>query len=142
VLLMCLSRVPSTLSVNDDQLTVFTLNVGSLRNKFDEVHTLISSLNFPDVVVLTEVWIYTNEIMFYNIDHYVMYCTCNDAYQSGGVIIYVNKRYNCVTNNVSFDTADALGIKISNSLITWCVLGLYRSPSLSMWAFVDEFEIF
>lgn len=48
-------------------LNLLYLNICSIRNKLLELEVLIKKFKEIDVVVLTEVWIYENEIYTYNI---------------------------------------------------------------------------
>lgn len=84
----------------NDQLNFFCLNSQSIRNKFELFVNFIDSQEFLlHVIVLTEVWIYSNENERYKISDYNMYVCNRDLSRSGGVIIYVHKSLN--SNQIS-----------------------------------------
>lgn len=56
----------------------------------------------PDVIVLTEVWINDNECNLYNIDGYQKFTKCNNSYRAGGIIVYVDHRYQDVRCKVDY----------------------------------------
>jgi len=130
----------SIVNANNGQLSIFSLNVRSLRKNFDDIKILIHELNYPDIVVLLEIWLYSHETSFFNVNNYVMSFTCNDTSLAGGVVIYSKPDLPIAVNPVTFLSADILKINFSQSGVAWKLLGIYRSPSNSMWSYVDELE--
>src|SRR6266481_3113323 len=89
-----------------NSLTVLNLNIASIRKHFDSLLTQLHTLaKLPNVIVLTEIWIFPSEIPFYNIEGYKGYFLCNDTYRSGGVAVFVQENIgsyvfetNCLSN--------------------------------------------
>lgn len=124
------------------ELNVLCLNIRSLRNKFELFNNFIDSKNFLiHVIVLTEVWIYSNENEFYNISNYNMY-TCNrDNNRSGGVIVYVHTSINSNKINFnSYENNEFVLVELTDFKIQ--ILGLYKQPSSDITAFVEYLESF
>jgi hypothetical protein len=92
----------------------------------------------PDVIVLDEIWIYSNESNFYNIPGYNSYFECNDTSRSGGIVVYVADSlasHRIHDSSKSFTTAEVVHVNISSLHLN--VLAVYRSPSYN----ADTFEI-
>lgn len=84
------SRTCKGNSINN--LKLFYLNARSLRNKFQEVESLIVDMESAvDILVITECWITTNESKFYHINSFNAYFNCRDN-GYGGIAVYVNKK--------------------------------------------------
>ena len=102
---MDLNTVKSYLQNNRNNFTVFTLNVQSLNSKFSEIQSLISDLSKDnllfDAICFQETWLHTNDdvgifhLPAYNIIHKGKIC-CGH----GGLVIYLNNRYNNNNNNL------------------------------------------
>lgn len=61
----------------NNELNIFCFNIRSLRNKFDEVTNFIESQQFIiHVIVLNEIWIYSNENISFQLPNYNSYF-CN-----------------------------------------------------------------
>lgn len=94
------------------QFKIVHQNIRSVRKNFDLLLAELEATSLdPDIIVLSEVWIMSNETCLYDIPHYILYANCNDGYRAGGVIIYVKqniKVLNC--HNVQFNTADVIKI--------------------------------
>ena len=84
----------------------------SIRGKLDEIQILIHDLGEPDIVVLTEVWVYSEEARFYAIDGYNLNHTCNDSSSAGGVFIYSRMDFVPLIIECSFQSADVLNLKL------------------------------
>lgn len=66
-------------------------NIRSLRTNFDLILTDLTTNNLlPDIIVLSEIWIYSDEAKYYKILNYTMLVKYNDTYRPGGVAIYFN----------------------------------------------------
>jgi len=124
------------------RLSVFTLNVGSLCNKINEVAFLVQELNYPDVIVLTEVWVCSEDSLFYNLNGYNMHAACNDNYRAGGVFIYTKSDLTAASIRIDMKTADVLRVTLVLDDLTVNIYGFYRSPSGKLKEFLAEFEIF
>jgi hypothetical protein len=91
-----MSQAPAW-SREDGGVAALAINVQSLRNKYDEIQVLIAEQNYPDIIILTEIWIKPHEQISYNIDGYNMYAISEEKNAAGGVAIYVSKQWSSAT---------------------------------------------
>lgn len=84
-------------------------NIRSMRKNFSILLAHIESLvNLPVVIVLSEIWIYENELSLYNIPGYTLFGNCNNSYSAGGVICYVKDGCVCDCSNLKLSSADVM----------------------------------
>ena len=85
--------------VNDEMITqthnnihFIYLNIRSLRNKLHDLEHLIQSLSFvPHFIILTETWIFEDEINYFNIENYKQF-HCTRSTRGGGVNQFISKQ--------------------------------------------------
>ena len=81
---------------SDTKLKVYLTNARSLRNKFQELVSLVTLHKF-DIVCISESWVsekFNQDILTeYDISGFNRYSYERETRQGGGVILYVNKRY-------------------------------------------------
>lgn len=122
------------------QFKIVHQNIRSVRKNFDLLLAELEATSLdPDIIVLSEVWIMSNETCLYDIPHYILYANCNDGYRAGGVIIYVKqniKVLNC--HNVQFNTADVIKININVNDQDFHIFAFYRLHLFSKEMFIDE----
>lgn len=129
-----------------DNLVFLNQNIRSLRQNFDLFLSELSNLNIsPDFIILTEVWISTDEINFYNINGYNVFRVCNDNYRSGGVVVYAKSRYQCNEIRQSVDdgpirSADCLQLRCSYDDVEFIILAVYRLHSVTIAEFLDDID--
>lgn len=117
-------------------------NIRSLRKNFDLFlcNITVNSMK-PDLIILTEIWINTEESNFYKIPNYNLYTKCNDSYRAGGVAVYIKDTLSNVQNiHLNCYTADVLLISFEFSNQTFHVLAIYRLLFHSIELFINEFE--
>lgn len=87
-------------------------NIRSLKKNFDLFVLEITTHNLqPDIIILTEIWINSEELNFFKIPNFISYSKCNDDYISGGIIIYVRESITISDSNIiQMQTADILKI--------------------------------
>jgi len=65
-------------------------NIRSLRANF---HNLVANLNtldrLPDLIFVSEIWIYYHEVKDFNIPNYNFYAVPNSTYAAGGVGVFI-----------------------------------------------------
>lgn len=124
------------------KVKIFHQNIRSIRQNFDNF--LISLTNFdkrPEIIVLSEIWINSNEVQFYEINNYTLKSKCNDEYRAGGVAIYVSNSIDIVdTSNVQIITADVLQIEIKILNQFFHIFAIYRTHYYTKEYFVNELE--
>ena len=118
------------------------LNIRSIRSNFREfLSKLVQRNTKPDVIVLTEVWIYTVEVPIYSIDGYVTYSNCQENNAAGGVIIYVRDDVDSHSVLTYSRNVEACMVAIRRGNTKLDIVGVYRSPNSSfsnLREFIDE----
>lgn len=94
----------------------------------------------PDIIVLTEIWIYENDVDIYKIPGYKVYYHCNQSYRSGGVIVNIINSLSCSESNIDSETADIVHININLDKSSLCILAVYRLHCFTVQAFTQELE--
>lgn len=123
-----------------NKLSCILVNIRSLRkNLSDLVCTLEQTHNKPDIIVLTETWIFTHEEGQYNITGYNSYFTSTYTNAAGGVAIYIK---NTLTSYkvAGYDRnmqACIVNILMGNKKSIQ-LTGAYRSPTSSV-SNIEEF---
>lgn len=124
-------------------LIIVQQNIRSMRSNFDIFALSLESLDtFPDIIILSEIWILDNELNQYSLPNYNLFTKCNNSYRSGGVAVFVSDRLAChVIPDLDFETADCLHLSIIVShKFTLDVLAIYRLQDFVVDRFVNELE--
>lgn len=125
----------------DSGFVLIHQNIRSLRANFD---TFIAELNAiekpPQIIVLTEIWVDSNETYLYNIPNYNSFFNCNDSYRAGGVVVYFHSNFNVVnmSNNVKFVSADTIELSFKFLGYDFLLLAVYRLQQQSAQLFLNE----
>lgn len=140
--LNCDSVFKSNSEINNNFFVVHQ-NIRSLRQNFD---SLVAHLDIftkkPDLVFVSEIWIFDCEKNDYMIPGYKFHATTNDKYSAGGVGVFVKNEFDCEVYNFNLKTADIikLCLNINNEAFTFvCV---YRCHRYNIKLFFDEFSNF
>lgn len=125
--------------------SILNQNIRSLRKNFDLFVSFLESekLN-PDILVLTEIWVNSNEINFYRIKGYNVFSKCNETYRAGGVAVYVRDCYQCcsVRERDDVKSADCLQLDCRvNDLDSFTLLAAYRLHSSSPVQFLADMDV-
>lgn len=71
-------------------LNIFVLNINRLKNKIPDLEFLLHSLNFnPDIIILVETWLNSDEAKFVNIPGYNTSYYCRTNLRGGGIIAFI-----------------------------------------------------
>jgi hypothetical protein len=130
--------------IDKNFLNVLYLNARSIRNKFDELTTMIyttsQKLTKPlHAIVITENWIYDSEAMFFNIRGYKSFHCNRIGRRGGGVSIYVNDELHAsVSRNFVRDDNNYLLLELPEFNLN--LLGIYRSHASVFSSVTDCFE--
>lgn len=132
----------TSVSFNCNQsLLIAHQNVRSLRQNFD---VLVSNLNAfsrqPDLIFLSEIWIFSTEINDFTIPGYTFHAVTNDTYAAGGVGLFVKSHLNC--HSISCDTrsADVMKTTLNVGKNVYCFFCIYRLHSIPVCSFLEEFD--
>lgn len=116
-----------------------TQNIRSIRRNFDSLLLELSNLEtLPICIVLTETWIYSEEMDNYTIDNYNCYANCNDDYRSGGVAVYIKSDIEVQFSKISLISADGVKTTFKVNDYVFCLIALYRFQNLPVEMYIDE----
>lgn len=123
-------------------LIIFHQNIRSLRKNFDQFLAELATFQVcPDIIVLSEIWINSNESNLFNIPDYKLFLKCNDRYRAGGVAVFIKNTSSLVNVshiNLNFQTADVLLISFKYLGHQFRLLSIYRLQMYTEKLFVDE----
>lgn len=131
--------------MNDSKLIIIHQNIRSMRANFDCFLAEISTWKqYPDVIILSEIWINSEEIVLYNIPGYELIVQTNDSHRSGGVAIFVKRNISMVVCNEStnFNYADVVKTKFNFMNIEFYLLAVYRLLQFNTKLFTNELNEF
>src|SRR5690606_30047392 len=138
------SKFSTNFSGSMNNLKVLHLNIRSLRKNFSDFLTYLHTIPFPDIIVLSEIWIYESEIDMFSINNYTHYFSCNNDSRSGGIGVYVHNDH-CAISACSLPNmhCNNLFMKIrTQSRDEIHLLSIYRSPSSNEDSFISNLEQF
>jgi len=124
-----------------NSLLVLHQNIRSLRQNFG---LLVANLNAltrkPDLLFVSETWIFSSEVNEFHIPGYDFLHTSKETYRAGGVGVFAKNILHCRAISCSLDSAG--GIKVSYSLGSKmfnfiCFYKLHSCPSSQ---FITELE--
>lgn len=90
------------------------------------------------IIILSETWIFDNEIVFYNIDGFDAHFCCRNYNRSGGIVVFTKRSLNFSPIDSNFVTAEALILR--SSLLNLTILAIYRSHDFSIECFNSELQ--
>lgn len=130
-------------SYNFENLCVFHVNIRSLRKHFDEFLVYLSSnSNLIHVIIFSEVWIQANEVNKFHINNYDLLLQERKSNASGGVAIYVHNSISYDYDNLLFDDAEGIYLKlfleISGKKQNLNIFGFYRNYNYRFHQFFNE----
>lgn len=111
------------------------INVRSIRHKMDEMDIILINSQ-PDILVLTETWLYSNEAPSIQFKNYKAAHSCRDDSRGGGVSIFLKSNYNFeIVSNISKLNVNYIVIEIQN--IPMKIGVVYRKPSSPKSDFIE-----
>ena len=127
-------------STTSHELSIIHTNIGSLRNKIDELSIEASKLNL-DVVTVSETWlnetIDNKDIALSGFSPPIRL----DRHGHGGVAIYLKSDMICKTReDLHVDGLEALWVETKVNQTTLLICSLYRPPSAraTYWELIEE----
>lgn len=117
----------------------------SIRNKIEEFEEFLQSIDYPEVVCLSETWCDESEIIGLKLHCYQLCDYFSRKFnRGGGVAIFIKEQYSgriltckCEKTELSFEYA-LTEIKLNESTISVCCF--YRAPSSDPKIFIDKCE--
>ena len=115
-------------------------NMRSLRRNFDLLASNLEAFkDLPDLVFVSEIWIYSDEIEHYYLPGYKFHAIRNDTYPSGGVGVFVKAKFNCDVCSISMSSADTIKITVTLGNELFRFVCIYRLLSQPINDFLTEF---
>lgn len=112
-----------------------------MRQNFNEFLAKLDTFdNAPDIIVLSEIWIYNSEINLYQLPGYQAMFQCRDDQRSGGIAVYIKSHLKTTRLNLTMKTADCVLLEVKCSRFKFKLLAIYRLHEFSKAAFVSELE--
>ena len=136
------SKVKNIDSLNS--FSIIHLNARSLSKNFDNLETLLCTLNFPfSIIGISETWLHNNSPPVFNIPNYNMIRADRKGGRGGGVAYYIHESINFKQrNDVHIDGTEDLFIEVKRQNTKNVILGLvYRPPNYLFEHFFDQLEV-
>lgn len=117
-------------------------NIRSLRANFDKFIVELATLEKrPQIIVLTEIWIDSNETDLYNIINYNSFFNTNNKYRAGGVAIYIQSNCNEIKiSNIKFNSSDIIELSFKMLGYDFILLAVYRLQQQPIELFLNELK--
>lgn len=97
------------------KINLIHINIRSMRSNFDMFIAALSKFKHKiNIIVLSEIWIGSEEINLYKLPGYKLTAKCNDSYKAGGVARYVDENFESCSLDCIFNTADCMLVKINS----------------------------
>lgn len=139
-------------SVFDDSLTcnsdnssflIIHQNIRSMRQNFDLlIANLEAFTKLPEIIFVSEIWIFSCETSHYSIPGYNFYANTNDSYSSGGVGVFVSNLFNCDVRVIDFKSADLIEVCCNIVGEVFTFICVYRLHAFSSNSFIEELSNF
>lgn len=124
-------------------LQIFHINIRSIRRHFDELLIFLQSKTVPiHIIVLSEVWISSEEVDKYIIPNYDLLIQERTTDASGGVIIYVSTFLSYNYFKLVFPEAEGIVLEVKSLLNNYKlnIIGLYRNCRFNFKKFRENFQ--
>ena len=129
---------------NNSCFSLMHTNVRSLHKNYDELNTLLSTLNdFKfSAIGITETWLHSNSPPIFNLDDYILLRADRKTSRGGGVAIYLYNQLKYFGRpDLHIEGAEDIFIEIVNSKDKNIVIGvIYRPPSNPIDIFLDKLD--
>jgi len=128
-----------------DSLSLFCLNIRSVRKHFDELVVYLNNSSTKyNVIVLTEVWAKKEEECRYQIPGYCTLLQDRPDNAAGGVMVLVDSDLPCSHNLILLQTAEIVHISVAlyfnNAKFNLRIYGIYRQCRYTFSSFKPDFE--
>lgn len=128
----------------NNNFAIIHLNIRSLRKNFDSLLAYLSSLqNIPNLIFVSEIWIYDFEKDNFNINSdFKFFASCNNNYAAGGVGVFVKNGLDCNISYDSFKSADIIKVICDIDGVNYCFVCIYRLHECSINSFLCDFSCY
>ena len=112
-----------------------------MRNKLDEMELIIDQYNAPDVIMVTETWIYNNESKYIKINNYTGIFTCRENGRGGGVAIFIKAPHTYeILKQETAQKCNYTTVKIISILPKITLSVVYKPPEVKLENLTDVLE--
>lgn len=125
-----------------NSLSIFSMNIRSISCHFDEFLVLLSTVKDKfDIIILSETWVnYNCEL---TINGYMGFHCSGSLNKADGLSMFVHKRFNVSDINYNLiENCSSIEANISFCDISFCITGVYRSPSYNVEHFLKSYDIY
>lgn len=129
---------------NDSGLNIIHINIQSIRNKLDDLNIFIQEISKTykrklHIIALSEIWIYSNENQYYNIDGYTSFFSNRSENRSGGCCIFVHDEIDAtLIQEYEFELSNFLIVKLMKLNIH--IACVYRYGDSNLTNFNEQLE--
>lgn len=112
------------------QVNILYINIRSLRHKLDDLRDIlnVSEKDFQ-VIILTETWLYSDEVTYFELPSYAAVHDCRNS-RGGGVCIYIKKDIDFYSEDLAFlGQHDCSVVSVHLPGLQYKLCGIYRPPS-------------
>lgn len=121
------------------RVSCLLVNIRSLRQNLNEFICALESTDVkPEILIFTEIWIYTHEVGLYSIHGYNSYFACQNRGVAGGVGVYVRDDLTSCAVATYMRNVEACVVDVLVGSQWLRVRGIYRSPNRAF-SDIDEF---
>ena len=127
---------------NRNKLTVEQLNIRGIKGKYYDIIDLINKLNSPDVIILCETWLKTNDTQP-QIFGYNFIGKSRQNRKGGGVGFLINKKLksrNLPTLQLKDEIVESLFVEIKGNHHNMLMGAIYRPPNTPVGSFLDSYS--
>lgn len=128
---------------NDNSLNIVHQNIRSMRRNFDSFVSEISAWpSYPDIIILSEIWVKKEEALFYDIEGFELFLNANENYRAGGIVIFVKRDRVTITGQEipEIQAADTIRISFKFCKREFNILAVYRLHKFPINLFNTELQ--
>ena len=125
-----------------NKLTVVQLNIRGIKGKYYDVIDLINKLNSPDVIILCETWLKTNDMQL-QISGYDYIAKSRQNRKGGGVGFLINKKLksrNVPELQLKDEIVESLFIEIKGNHHNMLIGAIYHPPNTPVGSFLNNYS--
>ena len=125
-----------------NKLTVVQLNIRGIKGKYYDIIDLINKLNSPDVIILCETWLKTNDTQP-QIFGYNFIGKSRQNRKGGGVGFLINKKLksrNLPELQLKDEIVESLFVEIKGNHHNMVMGAIYRPPNTPVGSFLDSYS--
>jgi len=123
-----------------NNLKIGSVNVNSIRNKFENIHIILSNLLLDCMFINESKLDDSFPSNLYNVSNYTLYRNDRTSH-AGGIMSYIRSdipHSRLPDYEISLDFVESLAFKLVINKENWLLLGIYRSPCSDITVFIPS----